>query len=126
MATQTCMLCTLSYCINCSSLTQCSICNATSFYYLGVGGTCLYCDPALNYLIEPVTQTCQLCSLTNCINCSTLTSCRTCALSYLVNITDNLCYLCTLPNCITCSTFSSCSVCNATAGYTLNTNNNQC
>jgi hypothetical protein len=69
-ATQTCQLCTLSYCLVCSSLTQCTSCNTASFYYVGTGGTCQYCDPGLNYLIDPVLKTCVLCTIPNCANCN--------------------------------------------------------
>lgn len=125
-ATQTCDLCALSNCINCSSLTQCVSCNTLLFFYVNGNGTCSYCDPALNYLIDPVSKTCQLCNLSNCLNCSTLTTCRTCASPYLLNTISNLCESCTISNCITCSSLTSCSVCNATAGFTPNPTTGLC
>lgn len=77
-ATSTCDLCAISHCVTCSSLTDCQLCNTAQFYYADATHQCAYCDPGLNMLIHPTSFTCQACTLTGCLNCSTLSTCRTC------------------------------------------------
>lgn len=98
-STQTCVLCSLSNCINCSSLTQCRECNSAAAYYVGGGGTCQYCDPATNQFINPVTKGCVGCPIANCTTCSSFSACQTCNSGFVIDTNDYLCYVCTLVGC---------------------------
>ncbi len=76
--TQTCDLCNLNNCLNCASLTTCSACNTNNSFYLTTGNICAYCDPTLNYFISTPSNNCVLCTITGCLNCSSLAECQTC------------------------------------------------
>jgi hypothetical protein len=88
----TCDFCTLTECTLCLSLTMCSTCNTTNLYYLNSGFTCSYCDPLLNNFINS-TLNCETCSLFQCLNCSSLTTCTVCnaTAGYALDTTTNLC-----------------------------------
>lgn len=119
IGTQTCVLCSLSNCLTCTSLTHCSVCAAN--YYVNPSFQCSYCNNTLNYFMNGAN--CQLCSPTNCLNCSSLTQCSICnqAANYFVNTTDHLCYLCSVPNCMLCQTNTTCQTCNT--GYFVDNGN---
>ena len=68
--------CTLEGCTSCINMTACLTCNATLNYVLVANLTCVYCPLNLNYFPNPVLQSCQQCTLSNCLNCSSLTTCR--------------------------------------------------
>lgn len=72
-----CETCSIAGCIDCTSLTTCSDCNETLNYVL-LSPTCSLCQTNLNYFADTASQTCVLCSLTNCLNCSTLNQCAEC------------------------------------------------
>lgn len=70
-----CEPCSVAGCITCTTLTTCSDCNETLNYVL-ISTTCSLCQTNSNYFPETTSQTCALCSLSNCINCSSLNQCR--------------------------------------------------
>ena len=51
------------------------------------------CDNANQYFINTTNtpDTCELCSLAYCVNCSTLTACQDCDLGYFVSLVDYQC-----------------------------------
>ena len=76
---------------------------------------CTLCKPS--YFVNS-SNLCQLCPLSYCTLCSTLTACQTCDSSVnATKYTDNLCYLCNVNNCAMCSSDNVCAQCSA--GYIL-------
>jgi hypothetical protein len=136
-AAQQCVLCSLTGCQTCASLSVCNICstgytpsgttcttsgttptcNTTSNYYLDtVSNTCLFCDPLLNKFIDTLTLQCVTCSMTGCTACTSLSACASCntAGGYILSSG-----VCTLSN-------GSNPTCNTAANYYLNTTLKAC
>ena len=141
MTTLKCAECSLfiSDCLTCASEIQCSVCDYNnSFYVVEVGqeppynasllGTCDSCNSTENYYINDTNLRCELCTLTQCLNCSNLETCVECneTAQYFLNLTSSQCQPCPIPYCLTCSSFDTCSSCNSTAGYELNETDWQC
>ena len=60
-ANNMCEDCTIVGCLNCTSLSQCNICDASN-----------------NYMLSPVDKLCYICNLTFCLVCANSTQCYTC------------------------------------------------
>ena len=131
-----CELCSLSNCLDCSSLTTCVSCapgylmsSISQCYTCNTPGClacstthphpCTNCNNTADYFISG--NLCALCSLSNCLDCSSLTTCVTCASGYLMS-TASQCFSCTMAGCLSCSTTAPhpCLVCNTTMDYFLN------
>ena len=82
-----CVACTLTGCTDCTSLTACNTCNSTANYIKLFNNTCQLCSSSSNYFANPATQTCNLCTISNCVTCSSLSACSICnfAASFYLN-----------------------------------------
>lgn len=112
-ATLTCASCNsiLLGCLTCSSLTTCTLCDASLNFQLS--GTNCVC--ATGYYLNGIT--CLLCStaITNCVACTGATTCTVCSSGYYQ--TGGTCVACA-PSCPTCiGTSTNCTSCYPT--YTL-------
>lgn len=87
--------------------------------------SCYDCNETQNYFL--VNTSCQLCTISNCITCSSLTSCAVCASGYSVDFLYS-CSTCAVFGCFSCSpgNNSYCDVCYAVAGYFLVPATHQC
>ena len=124
---QTCEPCAVPNCLLCATLNTCLTCDNANFYVVASNLTCIYCDPLANSFINGTTQ-CEVCSLPNCLNCSSLATCRECneASFYYLNPADDLCYTCPILNCNQCFNYSFCTVCDTAGNYVLNGVTGQC
>jgi hypothetical protein len=75
MSTLLCELCNIPDCINCTDTTTCQSCDYNNSYYLLPNSTCGFCDPGNNTFINSTTLDCEDCTLSNCLVCSSLTTC---------------------------------------------------
>jgi proprotein convertase subtilisin/kexin type 5 len=93
-----------SYCLECLSSSQCTLC-LNSSYYLGSDTLCHSCT-----LLLPHCLTCSVNESLSQYNCSL------CAQGFFRN-SSLQCYLCSaaIPNCLLCSTSTLCSSCISTA-----------
>ena len=97
MSDNLCYLCsvTVTDCINCSSYGVCTTCNYANNYYLSSPSNCSLCT-GLNMFINLTDPSypCTLCTLSNCITCTSLIQCGNCnrTIGYYLNTTDYLCY----------------------------------
>lgn len=73
-ASGTCQLCTVTGCTTCSDATTCTVCDATLNFVLTTP-TCLICDAANDIFADFGTQSCVACNLSDCLNCTSLTTC---------------------------------------------------
>ena len=107
------------YCYACGDLkSQCLSCSYTnniSLAYDSSKFTCLTCNNAAGYFIDP-SDNCVGCSVSNCNTCIGYATCSVCATGYGVTDTGS-CSTCPLSGCQTCASVTQCSVCKT--GYTL-------
>lgn len=91
--------------------------------------TCDDCDLALGYFVDTSggTAVCANCSVTNCLECRTLTTCKVCEDGFnLTSIAS--CVACTVTGCLYCEELdgSKCKTCNESMGYYINNVDKQC
>jgi cysteine-rich repeat protein len=135
---QLCETCALPYCLSCSSLSTCDVCDNSANYFPNESQQCEYCtlsycvvcsslstcdvcDSDANYFINATTQLCQPCSLNGCVTCSSLVTCDTCnsSANLFINDTTQLCQPCVLPNCLICASLTVCAECDAKNNFGL-------
>ena len=141
-----CYSCSISQCVNCSSLYECRECDETNQFFLNNTDyqcypcsvancvncssllECRECNETSQFFLNSTDYQCYDCSVTNCINCSSLLECRECnqTIAYFLNVTDYQCYSCSISNCLTCSSLYECAECNETDQYFLNQTDYQC
>lgn len=120
-----CQPCGVIGCTNCTDLLVCNTCSQSLNYIIQPDQSCLLCDINANSFANTTSGSCETCTIPNCINCSTLSTCYQCSTSYYVNgnstcsfCNSNLnfyidpgtgdCDVCTIPNCINCSSLTTC------------------
>ncbi len=100
--------------------------------------TCLKCTTGL--FANATSAACEPCSVAECLQCSTLTTCQTCnytgafyvapdfTCAYcdplandFINMTTLDCQACSLDHCTTCASLTQCTTCDTGADYFLNT-----
>ena len=91
------VVCSVEFCNNCASLTECSSCQP--FYDLQ------------NNVCTPKCTT----DVPNCVLCASDTTCSSCAVGYTLASSTSCTSICTIANCMTCATASTCGTCKA--GY---------
>jgi cysteine-rich repeat protein len=94
-----CVGCTLTGCIQCSSLTTCQQCDNISRF------------------INTISNQCEVCTIPNCIQCQTLSSCNICNTSNNYFLAFGFCQPCTITGCLQCLSLTSCQLCDTLAGY---------
>lgn len=91
-------------------------------------------------------STCSKCTLSNCLDCGSLTACLLCdsanmyflnsstnqcyfcnsSINLFVNASSTMCELCTLAQCTKCQSLTQCSQCNEVAGFFINSADSLC
>lgn len=108
-------------CSTCATLATCSVCDISNLYDKNLTNSqCFYCDPISNMFVNS-SSLCQLCSLSQCILCSSLSTCSLCnaTAAFFVNTTDSLCYPCPLAGCLTCQNLTACAICDTANNWGL-------
>jgi hypothetical protein len=91
-------------CLQCSSSSQCSVCQAG---FVNSSASVNVCLP--------------LCAIPNCWRCSSSLTCISCNANYSLSSNKTQCTLaCSVPNCNVCLNSTACSQCQV--GYTLSNN----
>jgi hypothetical protein len=135
--------CNITACVFCASLTTCVDCNETMNYVVLPNNSCQLCQANLNYFADAITNTCVLCTLNECVTCSSLTQCTACntanayyvgtggtceycnsTQNYFIQPGTNNCLVCPILNCQLCSSYIACQTCNP--GYLPNPTTGQC
>ena len=111
-----------SSCMPCSDVTTgCLTCtyndlNNGTLAYNSALFTCTFCNNSAKYFLNG--KLCTLCTLSNCLICTSLTACSVCVTGYNFTLAST-CVICNIVGCLYCSATNSsqCDVCNATQGY---------
>ena len=79
---------------------------------------CTTCNNTANYFLNGAL--CQLCTMSNCVQCLNLTACTTCITNFFPSVTLR-CVRCFVTGCAYCtdSNANACAICNLTMGYYL-------